>query len=247
MEYKYTSIILGKKDVGETDRIYSLYTLEGGKIQTLAKSVRKSGAKLAGLLENFTYVDISVARNQGMGKITGAVVENNFSSLRMEYDSISKAFESLNIFNKLVDLNQRDPELFMLLKEYLEAIDSQSLVSSTILSSDFKDKIDLLSAIFLFKLLNSLGYGIELDLCAECGKEYKKSQDEEFFFSAKSGGLICDYCARNIQSQLKLSGNTIKLMRLSLENGIKPFMKLKVKRKDVDFLSITINEILAWI
>ena len=60
MEYKYTSIILDKKDVGETDRIYSFYTLEGGKIQSLAKGVRKSGAKLAGSLENFLFAGVIV-------------------------------------------------------------------------------------------------------------------------------------------------------------------------------------------
>ena len=38
MEYKYTGIILNKRDVGETDRIYSIYTLEGGKIRMQGNS-----------------------------------------------------------------------------------------------------------------------------------------------------------------------------------------------------------------
>ena len=40
MDYKYNGIILSKKDVAETDRIYSIYTREAGKIRVLGKGVR---------------------------------------------------------------------------------------------------------------------------------------------------------------------------------------------------------------
>ena len=39
MEYKYNGIILGKNDIAETDRIYSIYTREAGKIRVLGKGV----------------------------------------------------------------------------------------------------------------------------------------------------------------------------------------------------------------
>lgn len=246
MEYKYTSIILGKRDVGEADRIYSLYTLEGGKIQVLAKSVRKSQAKLAGYLENFTFADITVAKNMGMGKITGAVVENSFQSIRTQYFPVSRVMASLNVFNKIVDFDHRDQAVFWLLREYLEAVDSQSLISPTLEESELEEKISLLDAIFIFKLLNFLGYGIEIDACAECGRENGKHGSAELFFSAKSGGTVCKDCAKKGKAHLGLSQNAIKLMHLSLKNGIKPFMKIKASRKDIDFLSIANREILGW-
>lgn len=245
MEYKYTSIVLGKRDVGETDRIYALYTLEGGKVQVLAKSVRKPQAKLAGYLENFTLADVSVAKNQGMGKVTGVVVENGFASLRMQYYSISKVLATLNVFNKVVDLGHKDQKIFELLRDYLEAVDSQSLVFPTITPDCFEDKIDLLSSIFLFKMLNLLGYGIETKLCPECGKAHQSWG--EFFFSAESGGLVCKECSKSGKSKLMISANSVKLMNLSLKNNPKSFLKIKVSGRDVDFLDMAIRDILAWI
>ncbi|KKW05536.1 MAG: repair protein RecO protein [Candidatus Moranbacteria bacterium GW2011_GWE1_49_15] len=247
MEYKYTSIVLGKRDVGETDRIYSLYTLEGGKVQALAKGVRKTGAKLAGLLENFTYADISVARNQGMGKITSSVVENGFPSLRRDYYSLSKTLSIFNIFNKIVDLDHKDPAVFMLLREFLEAVDSQSLISSTMKAEDYEDRIELLSSVFLYKLLDTLGYGSQIDGCAECGKEIGKSVEADVFFSARSGGLVCSECGSKTGNILSLSGNSVKLMHISLKNNLKSFARLKAQRKDVNHIKMAIREILAWI
>ncbi|KKT87698.1 MAG: repair protein RecO protein, partial [Candidatus Moranbacteria bacterium GW2011_GWC2_45_10] len=232
MEYKYTSIVLGKRDVGETDRIYSLYTLEGGKVQALAKGVRKTGAKLAGLLENFTYADITVARSRGMGKITSSVVENNFSSLRSDYYALSKIVSSFNIFNKIVELDHKDPVVFETIKEYLEAIDSQSLVFSTMDNSEYEDKVELLTSVFLLKLLECLGYGGETEGCVECGK---KITEEKIAFSAKSGGMVCSECNGAVRSQLFLSVNSVKLMRMATKNNLKSFVRLKVQRKDVNF------------
>jgi len=244
MEYKYTSIVLGKKDVGETDRIYFLYTLEGGKIQVLAKGVRKSGAKLAGLLENLTLADISIAKNQGIGKIISSVVENNFSSLRSDYYSLSKALFSINIFNHLIELDQKDLMIFDILREYLEALDSQSLISATLEVNQYEEKIELLTVVFLLKLLEILGYGREMSACVECGQNVST---ENVAFSSKSGGLICEQCNRLLRAQLLLSANAIKLMRLASRGNIKSFGKLKVQKKDVDFVKMAIQEMLEWI
>jgi recombinational DNA repair protein (RecF pathway) len=41
------ALFLSKRDVGETDRICTIYTLEGGKIKSIAKGVRKAHAKLS--------------------------------------------------------------------------------------------------------------------------------------------------------------------------------------------------------
>lgn len=244
MEHKYTSIVLGKRDVGETDRIYSLYTLEGGKVQALAKGVRKTGAKLAGSLENFIYAGITVARNQGMGKIISSVVENNFSSLRGDYYALSKAIASFNIFNKIIDLDHKDPAVFEVLREYLEAVDSQSLVFSTMENSDYEDRIELLTCIFLLKLLERLGYGGEMEGCVECGK---KVASESIAFSAKNGGIVCESCNGAVRSQLFLSINAVKLMRMAMKNNLKSFVRLKVERRDVDCAKRAIKETLEWI
>ena len=86
MELRYNAIVLRKKEVGEMDRLYTLYTDTGGKLQVVAKGVRKPEAKLAGQLENLTLVQVIIAKGRGAGRIAGAVAEQSFLFLRQELD-----------------------------------------------------------------------------------------------------------------------------------------------------------------
>ena len=155
MEYKYTGIILNKRDIGETDRIYTIFTLEGGKIRSLAKGVRKAHAKLAASLENITLADITIVKARGLGKITGSIVENNFSALKTDCDALLETFYGLNTFDKMVDYENPDPQVFDLLRSYLEAVEFCSI-------EGISEKYLLLRLGFTVKLLDALGMSLEM-------------------------------------------------------------------------------------
>ena len=65
MEYRYTAIVLKKREIGETDRLYTFMTREGGKVRAKAVGVRKSEAKLASSLETLMLSDIAIVRGKG--------------------------------------------------------------------------------------------------------------------------------------------------------------------------------------
>jgi DNA repair protein RecO (recombination protein O) len=237
MEYRYTGIILNKRDVGETDRIYTIFTLEGGKIRSLAKGVRKAHAKLASSLENITLADIIIVRARGLGKITGSIVENNFSLLKRDCDALMETFSGLNIFDKLVDWENPDQQIFALLKDYLEAVDFWS-------KDCVQEKQVLLRLAFLIKLLNALGYALEINHCVTCSK---KLNENSLSFSSEAGGILCAECAKeNGNSLLQLHPNVVKMMRLFLKNKMVALGKIKVTKDDCDRLSLLVNDFLNW-
>jgi len=239
MDYKYTGIILDKKDIGETDRLYTIFTQESGKIKALAKGVRKVTAKLAGNLENFTLADIGIVKNQGTGKITSSIVESNFLKLRNNFETLSRALENVRIFNQSVQLEEKDERLFFLLKDYLEALDS--------LSENTSGKIETVSLGFIFKLLECLGYGLEVGRCVVCGSQLKSEKDN--FFSAEMGGIVCADCfgIRENKKGIKISSNTVKIIRIFFQNKISSLSKLKIESRDLRELKIISQEFLRWI
>lgn len=237
MEYKYTGIILNKRDVGETDRIYTIYTLEGGKIRSLAKGVRKSHAKLASSLENITLADITIMRTRGLGKITGSIVEQNFSNLKRDCDALMETFLGLNIFDKLVDFENPDQAVFNLLKEYLTAVDSSAWKNGN-------EKHVLLRLGFAMKLLEALGYYMEVSKCVSCSGAL---DENSFGFSASSGGTVCERCSKeNSHSAAMIRPNAVKMMRIFLANDISAFAKIKATREDCDSARIAIDDFLRW-
>lgn len=237
MEYKYTGIILNKRDVGETDRIYLIYTLEVGKIRSLAKGVRKPHAKLSSSLENITLADITIARARGLGKITGSIVENNFSSIKRDCDALLETFSGLNMFDKLVDFENPDREIFFLLRSYLEAIEKCSL-------SNLTEKFLLLRLGFAVKLLDALGYTIEVRACVSCGKSLSSYG---LHFSSSAGGVLCENCINENQSGIiPIKANTIKMIRLFLKNDMLNLSKIQANIEDCDNLHLVIDDFLKW-
>lgn len=236
MEYKYTGIILSKKDVGEADRIYTIYTKEAGKIQAKAIGVRKTGAKLAGSLENFILADIAVARKQGTGKITGSIAENNFSRLRKNLDALSNVFRVMKNFDRLVGMEEKDEKIFYLALEYLEVMDK--------LSGSDRTQAALVSQGFAFKLLNLLGYKIEAGVCALCGR---RLSDRGNFFSPEQGGAVCGECAGKLKNASGISANTIKIIRIFFTSSLESLAKLKAGESEIKELEQASKTFVDWL
>ncbi|MEI9966678.1 MAG: DNA repair protein RecO [Candidatus Moraniibacteriota bacterium] len=130
MERRYTAIVLGKIETGETDRIYTLYTKEQGKVRAVAKGVRKPEARLASQLETPVLSQVTVVGVRGLPKIAGAVLEEGFLSLRSDFDGLRRALEALAFLERLVDLDEPDEETFFLTVEYLQLADMLSALKN---------------------------------------------------------------------------------------------------------------------
>ena len=238
MIYNYTGIILEKYDVGEADRIYIIYTLEAGKIKAIAKGVRKSQAKLAGHLENFTLAHISVAKSRGMGKITGAVAEDNFSRVKNNFEFLAETFKIAGILNKLAKEEEKDERVFNLFLEFLKTMNSKNAISENSAAPS------LLAQGFIFKLFNRLGYKIEVSSCVKCGSLLSQKEN---YFSAERGGILCGNCASISKNKVQISANTIKIIRIFFKNNISSLAKLKVEPRDINSLKTISGEFLRWI
>jgi len=238
MEYKYNGIILTKFDVGETDRIYSIYTLEAGKIKILGKGVRNPNAKLAGNLEPVTYSEIFAARSRGMGKITGVISANNFVNIKLQYPALSRVFYVFGILEKMIAEEEKDRKIWKILLEYLEEMEKTAASSLT------DDKLDILTLGFLFKLLDFMGYRVNVEKCVECGKKLK---NENNYFAAPLGGVICPDDWKKKKKGVKITSGAIKLIRIFLKNDPRNFLKISAPREDIKNLKLIAGEELRWV
>ena len=75
------AIILDRKDFKEFDQIISVYTKEKGKLELLARGVKKITSKNSAHLEPFSFVDIEIAPGKGIDHLTKVQSINYFSCL----------------------------------------------------------------------------------------------------------------------------------------------------------------------
>lgn len=238
MDYRYHAIILGKRDIGETDRLYIIYTLEDGKLNAIGRGARKSNAKLAGNLEPVTYSEIFMARSRGRGNVTGAIGIDFFPNIKLDYVATRNVFFTFNIFEKIISDQEKDENVFDLLLGYLKAMDKASSGNVS------ENKIDILSLGFLLKLLDRLGYKLEAQMCVGCGQRLSLGNN---FFSAKSGGILCPDCAKDKNKAVQVSDGAIKLVRILMKNRIDNFSKIEASKQDIDYLRRSVLEELNWI
>lgn len=238
MELRYNAIVLRKKEVGETDRLYTLYTESAGKLQLVAKGVRKPEAKLAGQLETLMQGLVIVVKGRGAGKIAGAVAEKSYLHVRHDLDTLKRVLEATSIFERLVGWEEKDLVLFELLSKYLEIVNTLAQEKKT-------DKVLLVTEGFLFQLFAHLGYEIETGACVISGK--KLTQGEKHFFSPSAGGMLRGEHAHLTHGALPISESVIKLIRLFLSNKLETFPKVTVAEKDLREARQVASRFFEWI
>ena len=87
--YSANAIVLRRIDLGEKDRILTLYTREHGKLSAVAKGSRRPGSKLAGASEPFTYSKMFLATGKDLDVLTQADIKESFPNVKSDIRSVA--------------------------------------------------------------------------------------------------------------------------------------------------------------
>lgn len=209
--YNARGIILRRRDLGEADRIVTIYTNEFGKRSFAARGSRKTTSRIAGQLEPFSLVRIFVARTRGLHIISQVEAVEIFQGMRVNEVAITVA----GIFAELVDWmtpeDQPNSDVFDLLQASLTLLDSG------------RDP-GLVTIAFELGLLRHLGYRPELYRCGVCGNELQLGENG---FSLE-GGVVCLNCRSNTPSVLPISLDALKLLRAIDRGQLSGLLDLKI-------------------
>jgi DNA repair protein RecO (recombination protein O) len=225
------AIVLNRQPYRENDSLVSVYTLDFGKLNLIARGTSKTKSKLAGHLEPFSRVDIMIIRGRGLDYIGGASLADAYSGLREDLNKIFFAGQAISVFNRFVKENQADSGLFFLLVDWLELVNDYPVANF----SRFNGELCLV--FFELKMLAELGYSPELETCLSCHKKVVAGGN---YFNLQNGGLVCGDCAKVAEAGpelLTISDDCIKLWRFMSDNALDIAPKLKLNHKLIKELS----------
>ena len=117
--YRAEAIVLRRMNLGEADRLLTLYTPEWGKIRVLAKGVRKPTSRKAGHLELFTHSRLLIAKGRSLDIVTQAETITPFLLLRKDLIRTSYAYYVAELVDRFLEEGEESPALFRLLLESL--------------------------------------------------------------------------------------------------------------------------------
>lgn len=210
MQYKCRGIILKRTNLGEADRIVTIFTDKYGKIKVIAKGVRKTLSRMAGHLEPFCLSQLELAEGRNLDIITGAQVKKCFLPLRSDLEKTNAAFYFMEIIDKMTEERVSQPQIYHLLDQTLDHIN---------------DIIEpLIKPYFEINFLSEMGLQPELYHCLSCSEKLTIS-DNGFDFD--HGGIICNKCGKGV----KISDQAIKVLRLFLKHNFKQIKNIKIDKE----------------
>ncbi len=245
---KTSAVILSVLPYLESSTIVSLYTDDHGRVNGIAKGVRKN-SKNSLPLERGILIDLILYAKHGreLHTLTDIHILEYYPCIRVDLYKTAIRDAAFELLLKPVMLSEPHPELFSLLQQFLNLLQS----------ADTMESCFVLLWRFYFKIAELLGFAIHFESCRSCGQDRLFS--EGGFLAVESGGLYCNKCAQKrslpdtfIQGTVlqKLAGTSLplkcsfrELVRLSRLAASYCRFHLEIKP---EFKSLEFIEQMSW-
>ena len=197
--YKTEALVLKSIPWGEGGLLVTFYSKDFGKLRASARGIRKPSSKMVGHLEPLNKVSLALARPQrgGPDTVTQVLVTESFSSLKASLEGISRGVYVAELVDGFGTEGNPNPELYTLLLDTIRTLDSYP-------------QQELILRYFELHLLRASGFMPELYHCVDCGQELLPGQH---VFSPETGGTLCLKCTPPGPRILRLSLQTLKILR----------------------------------
>lgn len=179
--FETEALVLKQFDLGEADRLITLYTKEKGKLKAVAKGARKGKKTRSGLVLPFSYHNFTLYQGRSLAKINHIESIAMNSKLRDDLDYMAYASVVSEYIERSGLEDEADQALFSLLAIILEKMAQAK-----------KNELLFNFVIFKAKLLLLLGVKPEIENCTVCGKKVNLKKGAPL--SIEEGGTICKNC-----------------------------------------------------
>ncbi len=143
--FKTEGVVIRRRNVGEADRIITVFTKHHGKITIKAKGVRKISSRRSGHIELLNLVNLSLYRGRVSPILTEVETIENYGGLKDNLKSVGFAYHICELIDSLCAENQENYQVYKLLCDVLSKLET------------LENQADVVS-VFEKELLNALGF-----------------------------------------------------------------------------------------
>lgn len=144
------ALVLARKNFRESDQMVSLFTREQGKLEVLAKGIKKIISKNSSNLKVLSLVEVEIAQGKEIDYLTKVQPVTIFKNIYSDFDKIFLAGYAAKIADTNILAQERDERIFNLLTSFLEFLNSAEKIISLNLATGF-----------ILKFWHFLGFGME--------------------------------------------------------------------------------------
>lgn len=210
--YKTEAIVLRQRKLGEADKIVTIFSPNKGKLDAVAKGLRRTKSRLAGHLEPLTHGAYLLAEGRDLDIVTQAETIEGYAPLRADLERLGRGLYCAELIDRLLPERSEAWPVFRLLRDTL------ALLATA-------EQVDLAVRFFEASLLEHLGYRPRLDVCALCDRRLEPRTN---YWSAASGGVVGPECTDDLVQLQPISVNGLKVMRLLQRTSFEEAARVRV-------------------
>ncbi len=218
-------LVLKEMEVGESDRLVTLFTREYGIIRAFASGAKKINNKKGSATSALTYASFSIIKRKDTYKIYEAQTIRTFFGIGSDIETLTLSQYFCELALKLIPDGTENPEFLRLI-----------LNSLHFLSEGKKNPI-LIKAITELKAASLLGYLPDLVACNSCGA----FEENVMFFSIREGYLVCGNC-NNDNNNKPINKTVLNAMRHIVFSEFKNIYSFEIPKTDAEYLSLITEE-----
>ncbi len=181
----------------DTSKIVSLYTREKGRVNVIAKGVRRKNHPQTANFEALNHIEsiIYFLDKRELQNIGETTLINSFHKIRTDLEKTAVGFAILELIDTFFQQNETDAIFFDFL-----LIQFKTLEKST--------NFQIVFWYFILKLLSYLGFKPQFEKCNSCGE----IKNENYYFQKSSGSVFCKGCLGETQLFTKLKSDVYQFL-----------------------------------
>lgn len=176
--YHTHGFIVSSRNVGEANKIFTIYTREMGLVRAVCQGVRFHKSKLRFALQDFSYVKVDLVRGRDIWRVTSATSVSSFPYARADRNSILLVARLSSLIERLCDGEEESNKIFDDFIQALYLLDDENQKTET------REALELH---LVLRIMNTLGYIGESTMLSEyLSLSFDKVKTEELLKERKS-------------------------------------------------------------
>lgn len=176
-------LVIRTTDLGESDRLLTIFTEEEGVVVARARGARSFKSRKMSATMQFCYSSFVLFKQQDKYHVREAELIESFFDIRSSIEALALAGYVAEVLDD-VGVTLADKELLRLSLNTLYAI-SRGLYP-----------LDKIKATFEIRCASVLGFMPDVAECSGCGERHG-----EFYFDIMAGAALCRECRRRAESR----------------------------------------------
>lgn len=209
---KVQGIVLKQINIGEADKIITLFTDKKGKVQAVVHGARKAKSKFMSSTQPFSYCEYVLYKGRNLYTVNQSEVKESFQAVLNDLYSLTYSTYFMELVDVLTQEEESNIELFGLLLKSLHLMTEKQY-----------DK-ELLVRAFEIKAMVISGYMPDLNKCSVCSSD----RYSEMRFSSRLGGIVCGDCSHEDRYSIKTDPSTVNILKYLIKTDIGRIHTVKV-------------------